>query len=236
MKHQKLGQHYLVDEAVVRRVVGCADIKPSDRVLEIGTGRGALTKELAQMGASLLGYEIDRANFEATLAAVKGTKARIVLADAFTQNPAFDVLVASLPYSESGTFVRWLSTRKFSEAVAVLQKDFVQKISAAPGDRNYRGISAVAQIAFEIEALGEVGRASFYPPPKVDSVIVKFSPKRAISGDEVSRVIRLFSLRRRQVDSALAELGFRSGRDHGKKRVTSLTPDEVHVICEPARQ
>ncbi|MDG6983038.1 MAG: hypothetical protein JRN28_00550 [Nitrososphaerota archaeon] len=232
MKRHRLGQHYLVDESAVRRIVGCADIKPSDRVLEIGTGRGALTKELAVLGASFLGYEIDEANYEATIEAVKGTKARIVLADAFGQNPTFDVLVASLPYSESATFVRWLSTRQFSDAVAVLQKDFVQKISAAPGARNYRGISAVAQIALETEAIGEVRRASFDPPPKVDSVIVRFSPKRRISVDEVARVIHLFSLRRRQVDSALAELGFRNEEDHGKKRVASLTPDEVHLICE----
>ena len=233
MKRRRLGQHYLVDDRVIEEILEFARIEPTERVLEIGTGEGALTGKLSRLGASFLGYEVDEENYRKTLEAVRGRNAEVVHADAFTQDPKFDVLVASLPYSESAPFVRWLSGREFGRAVVVLQKDFLEKITAAPGERNYRGISAVSQIAFEIRVLGRVGRRSFDPPPRVDSVIASFSRKRKISEEEAASVIRLFSLRRRQVDAALADLGFRSDKVYGKRRVFSLAPDEVHAICRP---
>jgi 16S rRNA (adenine1518-N6/adenine1519-N6)-dimethyltransferase len=236
LRRRRLGQHYLVDREVIHRIIGLARIKPSDRVLEIGTGRGALTKELSGLGASLVGYEIDEENFEQTLEAVRGSGTQIHLADAFDQNPEFDVLVASLPYSQSATFVEWLSASDFDRAVVLLQDDFVKKILAPPGDRNYRGISAMAQIALDIRTLGRIERSSFVPQPRVDSAIVAFFPRRRLAKEEIANITRLFSIRRRQVDSALRELGMQGGGKHGTRRVYWLRPEEVHELCRPRRQ
>jgi 16S rRNA (adenine1518-N6/adenine1519-N6)-dimethyltransferase len=231
MKRRRLGQHYLVDPDVIGRILSFAGIGSSDSVLEIGTGRGALTKELAKRGKSLVGYEIDRENFQETVEVVRGTGAKIVLADAFEQKPKFDVLVSSLPYSASASFVRWLCGLEFRRAVVVLQEDFIRKIMARPGERDYRGVSALVGVAFDVEVLGRVGRSSFSPPPRVSSVIVSFTSKRRVGHDEVSSIMRLFSLRRRRVDSALAELGMTKRGSFGLRRVNSLRPDEVHAIC-----
>jgi 16S rRNA (adenine1518-N6/adenine1519-N6)-dimethyltransferase len=236
MKRHRLGQHYLVDQEVIRRVVSLAGIGPADRVLEIGTGRGALTKELADLGASYLGYEVDRANFDEASELVLGTRARVVLADAFEERPDFDVLVSSLPYSESASFVKWLGRTGFRRAVVVLQEDFVRKITAPPGSRDYRGVSALSQICFDIRVLGHVPRAAFSPQPRVASLIVSFSPRRRLEEAEVANVIRLFSLRRRLADSALAELGMKGAGSFGGRRVNSLRPDEVHLLCAPEPQ
>lgn len=233
MKRRRLGQHYLVDHQVVSRIVSFADIGPSERVLEIGTGRGAITKEVAGRGASFVGYEVDEANFEETRRVVGGADARIVHADAFDERPVFDVLVASLPYSESGRFVQWLSGISFARAVVVLQEDFVRKMLSPPGTRDYRGISALAQLCFRARIRDRVGRDSFSPQPRVNSVVVSIEPKRTITRAEASNVIRLFSLRRRRVDSALAELGMESNESFGQRRVVSLMPDEVHRLCLP---
>jgi len=233
MKRRRLGQHYLVDLEAIRRIVSLAGIGPSERILEIGTGRGGITRELMGLGSSFVGYEVDRGNFEETRRAVKGTKARIVLGDAFDEKPEFDVLVSSLPYSESARFVRWLSSIAFSRAVVVLQEDFVKKMTAPPGDRDYRGVSALAQICFGIVVLDRVERASFSPQPRVNSVIVRFEPKLQVTSSEVAKVIRLFSLRRRRVDSAVAELGMKSDRSFSLRRVVSLSPEEVHLLCMP---
>ena len=154
-----------------------------------------MTGRLAHLCTAFLGYEIDEENYEAAVETVRGTGAKLVLGDAFAQAPEFDVLVTSLPYSESATFVRWLSSRRFSRAIAVLQKDFLEKITAPSGARGYRGVSAVAQMAFNIKMLAKVRRDAFEPPPRVDSVIAEFSPRRLLSKDEVASVIRLFSLR-----------------------------------------
>jgi 16S rRNA (adenine1518-N6/adenine1519-N6)-dimethyltransferase len=231
MKRRSLGQHYLVDREVICRIVELAQIKPSDRVLEIGTGKGALTRELAGLGAKFEGYEVDRRNYDETTTAVMGREAHIHLGDAFKQRPNFDVLVSSLPYSESATFVEWLCGTEFDRAIVVLQEDFVRKIIARPGSRDFRGISALAQIAFDIKVLEKVKRKSFAPQPRVNSVIVSFAPKLLVSEGETANVMRLFSLRRRQVDSALAELGMRGAGSHGRRRVYSLRPDEVHELC-----
>ena len=133
MKRRRLGQHYLVDESVVKRMVSLAGINVGERVLEIGTGRGALTVKLARVATSLEGYEVDPENCALTEAAVGG-KVRIHLADAFEASPEFDVLVSSLPYSRSAAFVEWISKPRYDRAVVILQEDFVRKITAPPGE------------------------------------------------------------------------------------------------------
>jgi len=232
MKRRRLGQHYLVDPQAIDRIVALARIGPSERVLEIGTGKGALTRRLVGMGASFRGYEVDEQNIAETREVVRGTRARVRLADAFKERPEFDVLVSSLPYSESARFVEWLSGAEFGRAVVVLQEDFVNKLLSAPGERDYRGISALAQIAFDVRVIERVDRASFSPQPRVNSAIASFVPKRRVSKAEASGIMRLFSLRRRQVDSALAELGMKSAGSYGRRRVYSLSPDEVYELCK----
>jgi 16S rRNA (adenine1518-N6/adenine1519-N6)-dimethyltransferase len=234
MKRRRLGQHYLVNPKVIHDLVRFARIQPSERVLEIGTGKGVLTVELAALGESLEAFEVDGVNFVETGAALKGRKVKLRLGDAFEHRPRFDVLVSSLPYSESSRFVVWLSEIGFDRAVVILQEDFARKLLAAPGSRDYRGISAISQISSKVEVLSKVGRDSFSPPPKVGSVIVRLRPRKRLSKVEVSSIQRLFSLRRRQVGSALADLGMEpQGDEFGARRVFHLRPEEVDSICAP---
>jgi 16S rRNA (adenine1518-N6/adenine1519-N6)-dimethyltransferase len=231
MKRRRLGQHYLVDGGVVESMVRHAQIEKGDRVLEIGTGRGVLTGKLTGLGKSLEAYEVDEQNYEATKASLSGVRVSLHLGDGFEARSKFDVLVSSLPYSESATFVKWLARSSYKRAVVVLQEDFVDKITTPPGSRDYRAISAISQISSEARVIEKVGRQAFSPPPKVNSVVVMFLPKRRIREQEVANVQRLFSLRRRKVDSALSELEMGSPGTFGDRRVYSLTPDEVHGIC-----
>jgi 16S rRNA (adenine1518-N6/adenine1519-N6)-dimethyltransferase len=232
MKRRRLGQHYLVDREAVRRIIEVAAIEPHERVLEIGTGRGELTRGLAGLGRDFEGYEIDKDNYEATVAAVPDAKGKIRIGDAFVHRSRFDVLVASLPYSRSSTFIEWLSQVSYDRAVVVLQEDFVKKALAKPGTRDYRGISALAQMSSDIQVLFRLGRDAFSPPPRVNSLVVRMTPRMRLTSTEVSNVKRLFSLRRRRVSSVLVELGM-AGRDYGDRRVYSLLPDEVHALCAP---
>ena len=191
---------------------------------------------LVGRGSSYLGYEIDRRNFDETMKIVRGTRGRALLADAFEQSPEFDVLVSSLPYSRSASFVLWLSGAKFNRAVVVLQEDFVRKLNSPPGAREYRGISALSQLCFETRVLDRVKSESFSPRPRVGSVVALFLPRLRISRAEASNIIRLFSLRRRRVDSALAELGMSRSGSYGSRRVYSLNADEVHLLCFAGQQ
>ncbi|MGD0395850.1 MAG: rRNA adenine N-6-methyltransferase family protein [Nitrososphaerales archaeon] len=232
MSRQRLGQHYLRDRRVIDKIVVSANVQPDERILEIGTGRGVLTRELVHLGASLEAYEIDKENFAATLEELGVARALVHLGDAFKEMPRFDVLVSSLPYSRSATFIEWISQLEYGRAVVLLQEDFVNKIMANAGTRDYRAISVIAQVSSKVKVLMRVGRESFSPHPRVSSLLVSVKPKRRMTGAEILRVKCLFSLRRREVVSATVKLGMaRPKTDYGKRRVYSLTPEEVLEIC-----
>ncbi len=215
-----------------------AAIRPYESVLEIGTGRGAITVKLARLGASFEAYEVDEENRRATLALLGEARADVRAEDAFAQTRRFDVLVSSLPYSESARFVEWISRADYDRAVVVLQEDFVKKVMAPAGTRNYRAVSAIAQISSEVEIAMRVERRSFQPPPKVNSLVVSFRPRRKVTKAEADLVKRLFSLRRRKLAAAAPGLGLAlDGWDFGDRRVYSLTPDEIvsHLFPMAAR-
>lgn len=230
MRRRSLGQHYLVDDTIVERLASLARIRGGERVLEIGTGRGALTKELCRVSSQFDGYEVDEENYHETLDVVVDSGARIHLADVFEERPKFDVLVSSLPYSRSASFVEWISQLRYDRAVVLLQQDFVDKVLSPPGSRDYRAISVIAQASSEISVLDRVPRSAFYPEPKVNSVIVWMKPRKTLSAIQVAGIKRLFALRRREVAAAAAKVGGRRSEGWGHRRVYSLSPDEALAL------
>jgi 16S rRNA (adenine1518-N6/adenine1519-N6)-dimethyltransferase len=227
-RRRTLGQHYLVDPSVTAAMVGLAAIGQEDRVLEIGTGRGALTRDLARLSGHFEAFELDRANYLAT----KDLGLDNLLlhrGDAFSDSREFDILVSSLPYSESSNFVEWLSGHRYKRAVVLLQRDFVDKLLAPPGADGYRAISVISQISSDVSPELDVVRESFDPPPKVSSAVVVIRPRHLLSTDDLRLVKLLFSQRRRKLSGALKQLGLRSRRlDPGQlsKRVQDLSPSE----------
>lgn len=223
-----------MDPSVVASMIRLAGIRQDERVLEIGTGRGALTRELAGLTARLEGYEIDRGSYEALKAELEGS---LVLhnEDAFEATPAFEVLLSSLPYSESSHFVEWLSGRKYDRAVVLLQRDFAMKITALPGSPAYRAISVIAQASARVEIVSHVSRLSFDPPPRVNSSLVTMRWKRTLGAEQTAMIKRIFSQKRRTVRAALKSLGLEappSAPDPAagyplQCRVSSLRPDSV---------
>jgi 16S rRNA (adenine1518-N6/adenine1519-N6)-dimethyltransferase len=232
-RRRKLGQHYLVDQDIVQKIVSTAGVRKSEVVLEIGTGRGVLTSLLAQSCLRLEGYEVDPANVEETRRSVKADNLTLYQADAFKARPSFDVLVSSLPYSASAVFIDWLSQVAYDRAVVLLQEDFVQKIMAPAGSRNYRAVSVITQISSDVRLGERVGRSAFSPPPRVSSRIVTFRPRIRMQKQQVIMVKRLFALRRRTVGSALAKVGFgpTASTEGSTRRVYHLTPTEVYQIA-----
>jgi 16S rRNA (adenine1518-N6/adenine1519-N6)-dimethyltransferase len=227
MKRRSLGQHYLVDSNISAQMVRLAGIRQDDTVLEIGTGRGALTQRLVGVCGKLEAYEIDRENFIETKRAVKAPNLSLHLADAFEEARRFDVLVSSVPYSRSADFVEWLSQMSYRRAVVLLQEDFVKKVLAEPGDRNYRAISVIGQVSARVTIERRVGKGAFRPQPKVSSAIVSFDPHRTLSPGQIANIKALFALRRRTVSSALSTLGSPGNSEDPTARVFQLDPDEV---------
>ena len=230
-----MGQHYLNDASVVDLMISLAAVKQGERVLEIGTGRGALTKKLVGLNSRVEGYEIDTESFEWLTRELAGAPLVLHNEDAFESSPAFDVLLSSLPYSESSHFVEWLSRSRYDRVVVLLQRDFAEKITATPGTSAYRAVSVISQASAQVEVVSEVGRRSFDPPPRVDSCLVTMRWKRTLSAGEIAMIKRIFSQKRRTVRAALKNLGLLappSAAPPGENallqcRVNSLRPDSV---------
>ena len=234
MKRRRLGQHYLVSEEVVDLMVREAAIGPGEKVLEIGTGKGALTRKLFGAADAFEGFEVDTANFKETADAIPGIRGFLHREDAFRTKPSFDVLVSSLPYSQSANFIGWLAQRTFKRAVVLLQSDFAAKATSAPGTRDYRAVSALTQICFDVTIPHKVPRTAFDPRPRVDSVVLSIKPRLTLSASQISWVRRFFSLRRQSVPAALKKLGIAPRLEYGGRRVYSLTPAEVVSLCPAA--
>ncbi len=200
-------------------MVQTSAIKGSDRVLEIGTGKGVVTRELCKVATRVEAFELDHENFLAT----KGLELDgLVLheEDAFASPREFDVLVSSLPYSESSDFVDWLAQLRYRRAVVLLQRDFAMKLVARPGDENYRAVSVISQTSSDVKVIEAVARTSFDPPPRVSSVLAVVTHKRSLSGEQIHLIKMLFSQRRRKLGSALKKLNLQL--QHGSPSELSL--------------
>jgi 16S rRNA (adenine1518-N6/adenine1519-N6)-dimethyltransferase len=209
-----LGQHFLVDPNLVRKIVAAAQVKAGDRVLEIGAGVGTLTRALAAVGARVLAYEVDprlRPVLEAALEDVVGVEVRY--ADAADLDPsalegAPWVVVANLPY-HVGTplLLRLLREAPAIERfVVMLQREAVERLAAAPGSRTYGLPSVVAQLYGAVKVAFRVPAAVFLPPPRVESAVAVVVRKPAHPAAEaaVALAAAAFGQRRKMLRRSLA--------------------------------
>ncbi len=233
-RRKRLGQHYLVDDGVVKWILQEISGGEKQRILEIGTGRGTLTYELCRITRNLQAYEIDRANYELTKKIVEGFPwVKLEFGDAFSEETEFDVLISSLPYSESSRFVEWLSLKSFSKAIVILQEDFVSKLMARPGGRNYRAISVIAQCSFMMEVVKRIERSSFEPQPRVNSLLVAIRPTARLDGDVIAMIKKLFSVKKRKLGAALKVLRMSSKgiASDLERRVYEMEPNELREVA-----
>lgn len=175
MSRQRLGQHFLVRDAILERLASATCDGHTDRVIEIGPGRGALTRHLLSRTDELHVVELDRslvAYLERQFATE--TKLRIhqgdVLETDLTQwGPA--VLAGNLPYYITSPmiekFVRMDS--RFRVAVFLMQWEVAERLLGGPGSRSYGYLTVATRLVSEVELVAKVPPSAFVPPPKVDS-------------------------------------------------------------------
>jgi 16S rRNA (adenine1518-N6/adenine1519-N6)-dimethyltransferase len=222
---KRLGQHFLIDEAVLQRILSAAELSPGDIVVEIGPGLGILTEELARQGARVIAVEVD-AKLVALLKKrlVGFPDVGIVRADILKVTPrqllrdnlpASDLargykVIANLPYYiTSPVLSHFLEAQpRPSRMVVMVQKEVGEVIAATPG--KMRLLSVRAQFYSKPAIVSYVPAASFYPPPKVDSVILRLDvySQPPIEVSDVTGffdiVMHGFSAPRKQIRNSLA--------------------------------
>jgi len=178
---KRLGQHFLVDDEVLRLIIATADLTPADTIMEIGPGLGILTKELARQAGQVIAVELDTnlaTTLQQTLASLDNVT--IINDNILHINPA-TLLPESKPYKVVANLPYYITSpvlRHFLEApvkpktmIVMVQKEVAEAIVAEPGQRSILSISV--QFYGKPRIISLVPAQSFYPVPKVDSAILR---------------------------------------------------------------
>jgi len=230
-----LGQHFLRDPGILRRIADALEPAPGETVIEIGPGPGGLTAQLAPRGIRLIAIERDRE-------LVPGLRERfpavtIVEGDALEEDwhrlagGPFSV-IGNIPYNITSPLIdQALRPPRPRRIVFLVQKEVAERVAAAPGGKEYGALTVGVQAVATVERLFRVPAGAFHPPPKVDSAVIRLTPRESplVRDDEVAAfrrfVVGLFGFRRKQLVRALRELtGWEAERAAAAVVQAGLTP------------
>ncbi|MBN2098500.1 MAG: ribosomal RNA small subunit methyltransferase A [Dehalococcoidia bacterium] len=254
-----LGQHFLVDGRVLGRIVAAADLTPQDTVIEVGPGLGILTQELLQRAGRVMAIEADAEMVSAlgelaarspNLTIIHGDIMHIdpvSLLSSPNSMPSSYKVVANIPYYITSALLRHFleASRQPALLVVMVQKEVGKAIVARPGDMSLLAVSI--QFYGKPSIVARVPARSFYPPPKVDSVILRVDvyekpPVSVPSARAFFETVRAgFSAPRKQLRNSLAQgLAFgaqeaagllqRAGIDP-RRRAETLSIEEWGRLC-----
>ena len=265
LAHRDLGQNFLVDDSLAARLVDLSGVEAGDRVIEIGTGLGVLTRALAKKAQRVVTIEIDAGIVRALRAdAALPDNVELVHADALEIDLAECVgaragpvrLVANLPYRVSAPLLRrCLDLRgQLTDWSVMLQSEVATRLLARPGSRDYGSLSVLHGLTVAFSKAMELSPNCFFPVPKVHSTFVRITPLTSPSVEErelqqVEQVVRAAFAKRRKtlVNSLLAgALGAERSADELRAvlsrcgieplaRAESLQPEQLLALARELR-
>jgi 16S rRNA (adenine1518-N6/adenine1519-N6)-dimethyltransferase len=218
---KSLGQNFLVEESILRKICDLGALTRLDKVLEIGPGIGSLTKIAAESAGQVVAIELDDRLIEILEDELAGyDNVDLIQGDILNIHPenlfkAPYKVVANVPYYITGAILQHLLDPPIKPDLMVLtiQKEVAERLSAKPGQMSILSVSVQVHGVIEIEFIVRAG--SFWPKPKVDSAVVKFT-----SHDEV--LIKQSEL---VAFMKLVKIGFSSKRKQLQKNLRSVVPD-----------
>lgn len=236
---KSLGQNFLVDGNIVKKIVDAAGLQNDDKVLEVGPGIGSLTEEALLRGNSVTSIEIDsrfypilRENFE------RFNNFKLVEGDALNDEvwkeangkPEPNVFMGNLPYVITTPLLEkiFTSDNKFKTAVVMVQKEVADRMTAGPGSKTYGALSVFVSFFSNAKTLFTVSEGSFIPRPKVKSAVVKLELKTPeTDGKKFMKFVHtLFNMRRKTLLNA-ASKGMNLDKEETLKIITNagISPD-----------
>jgi 16S rRNA (adenine1518-N6/adenine1519-N6)-dimethyltransferase len=254
---KSLGQHFLTDRRILGRIADALQLTGGETVLEIGPGRGALTDILAERAGRLIAIEYDRALAE-LLRQRYAKRGNVLIAEA-------DVLEVSLgelavgPYVLVGNVPYYITTPilfhalvppRAERSVYLVQREVADRLSAAPGTKEYGALTVNVAAVARAETLFRVPAGAFSPPPKVESAVVRITPLAtplATPGEERplrTLVQNAFGMRRKQMrrvvrslyalDAARADALLAAAGIDPEVRPETLTPEQFVGLLRAA--
>ncbi len=258
--NRNLGQNYLIDKNKRDQIVDFADITREDVILEIGTGIGTLTIELAKRAKKVIAIEQDEKIYNILAKRLEDEKidnVELINDDALKVDfPPFDKIVSNLPYQISSPITFKFLDYDFDLAVLMYQKEFASRMNGEVGTKDYSRLSAMLYFKCDVEKLTDVSNESFIPKPQIDSTVVRLTPKENVISEDDFRTYSkftkaLFQHRNKKIKNALIdsrhiisnidkkvlkrrlnEIDDEEILEYFKKRVVVLTPEEILLISQ----
>ncbi len=221
--HKTYGQHFLTDANTLSGIVAASGVESGDTVLEIGPGLGVLTRELAARAGRVVAYEVDKGFVRFLNETLEAENITLIHADFLRAELSIPELkapfrvAANLPYNiTAAAIMRVLKSGLPWQSMALLvQLEAAERLRAKPNTKAYGALSVRVQLRAEAEIVMRVSPNCFFPPPKVESAVVRLTPRaRYTNGVELNAVDALvtaaFAMRRKTLANNLtAYLGSR---------------------------
>lgn len=186
---KKYGQNFLQDEQTLEKIVSSIEPSPSDLILEIGPGAGAITKKLKRYTSQLVAFEIDE-DTKKYLLPIQDEKTKIIYEDflnidlaEFLKKYHYEKLyiIGNLPYYITTPIIEHIIDSKVDHQslTIMVQKEVANRFLATPGHREYGYMTVLLNYYYMIERVIDVKKTQFYPVPKVDSTVLKLTMKKS---------------------------------------------------------
>jgi 16S rRNA (adenine1518-N6/adenine1519-N6)-dimethyltransferase len=246
---KSLGQNFLVDRNILRRIVQAAELAPDHGVLEIGPGIGALTEELAQSAGKVVAVEIDRRLIPVlnevlqpypNAVVVQGDILKLDLTQLWSTwfaDCAQVNIAANLPYYITTPIIMRLLENgvRFRHMVVMIQKEVAERIAAPPGGKAYGSLSVAVRYYCEFRTIAAVPPTVFIPPPKVESAVIRLTrreqPAVRVNDERLffAVVQAAFAQRRKTLANNLMHR-------YGKERKAAILDALERAGIDPARR
>ncbi len=226
MKHKRhiarkrFGQHFLTDQVILQHLVDRFAPRPDQLIVEIGPGRGALTRALLEQVPRLIAVELDRDLVNELKQHYAPNRLQVVQSDILR----FDLrsclvpgkekqkirLIGNLPYNISTPLIFHLLPfhDAIEDMVFMVQKEVAVRLTATPGSKNYGRLSIMTGLDLDCQTLFDVPPQAFTPPPKVHSTVIRLTPKKQrpdrVNREVLNRIVTTaFAQRRKTIRNAL---------------------------------
>lgn len=213
---KSLGQNFLQDENVLKKIINEVHVSNDDLIIEIGPGHGALTKYLVNLGCDVLAFEIDN-EVKPYLEKIKNDNLKIIFQDFMTVNLTdYELnkykkiwIVANIPYYITTPIIERIIDSNINESCMILmvQNEVADRFSAKNGSNLYGSITVYLDYYYNVSKLFVVPKKAFYPVPKVDSAIIKLERKENIVDLDKKEFFRLvrdsFQFKRKNIRNNL---------------------------------
>ena len=184
---KSLGQNFLQDEIILKNIANSINTNNDDLIIEIGPGKGALTKYLKQKKSFLICYELDE-RLKDILEKIKDDKTKIIFKDFLKANILEDsksfkyeniYIIANIPYYITTPIIKHIiNLDKLKSMTLLVQKEVAERLTAKPGSKSYGSLTVFLNYYFNINYLFTVSRFAFNPVPKVESAVINFERKK----------------------------------------------------------